>query len=256
MADSYFITVRRLQKNPFLWKSIRMLTQVNKDYTIHMPAATSSWLYSAWPTLTPGNGALCLEYLDRSNFNFRANPVAASAVIKEYLNIGYKRKMAEVLRSEFISEEVLTIFIETTLTELIEKEKTLKELPYDYSRQRSSDLSGYVLVNKNIKMYQIEAVWNLYDKRRSDVIAQFSNVALDRLPDYIFLKLLRRATKEVDPYGDYKLPRIYKEAFKRNMLVEVAVPTVVASQPRPLTFEKPVVVPPEAPTLVPEEAKV
>src|ERR1700674_5471536 len=113
----YYITPTRLTRNPYLWRSIKLMTTLKPDQEVHLPGDTVDWLTSGtpnnWTTLSTENAVMCIE---RAGYNLEYrwdSDVAAAEKILDQLLPGKRREFA--LRNPLLREESMTLFIEKTM---------------------------------------------------------------------------------------------------------------------------------------------
>ncbi len=249
MSRSYYITPFRLTKNPFLWRSIGLMTAIKTDQKILMPEPTYRWLRGGsppnWATLSLENATMCLKYGSYLEYRWQENiPFAQQILDKILLDTAEGQRLPKMaMTSSHLREETLTLFIEKQFTEAAEKVKA--ELPATTPWYTSPEFnnvtnwSSWIASNSNLKTYQFEMMYKALPPK-VDPLRQFvGKVKLGTIPDYILKDLLDRSLvdKSMSEYHHYPLLR---EALNRKFLVRVDPFTeAVPSQARPMPFEKP-----------------
>lgn len=246
----YYITPTRLLRNPFLWRSIGLMTTLKPNQEIFLGEAAIRWLRHNWPTISAENTALCLERCEyHLELDWKVNISIAEKVLDLLMQSKNKDKRRIAIASKFTKEETITKFLEGEFTTLCAELKEAVPSATSWGRIPSAmQVDDYVLnllSNPSFKMYQLEYVWRTVPTQIEVAHRILSRPSLKAIPDYI-LKVLLDSAGELESKYNYglNLYHLMKEGLRRGMLTrtEPAVITV-ESQPRPTTFVRPIVVP-------------
>lgn len=251
MSRSYYITPFRLTKNPFLWRSIGLMTSIKTDQKIVMPEATYRWLRSGtppnWATLSEENAMLCLKYGSYLEYRWsECIPLAQKLLDKMLVDKDPNQRLSKIAMScTFLKEETLTLFIENQFKEAAASVavEPPPSTPWYSSPAHNNVInwSSWIASNPGLKTYQFEMMYKSLPPK-VDPLKQFiGKVKLNTVPDYILKDLLDRSLGDKANLSEYHHYPLLREALVRKLLVRVDPFTeVVLSQPRPLSFDKPV----------------
>ncbi len=250
----HFITPTRLYRNPRLAQSIELTVTLKPERKkdIFLPEATVRWLKSNvpnnWTTISAENAAACIKWRESDlEFPWEYDIPKSQKILDLVIKIPDKRHIA--LRSSFLREETLTLFIEQELAQMAEQEAK-KRVEYSGSWRRIphifdiDSITSRILQNRSCKTYQIELLWHKVHPHVNvaERIVEFADV--HKIPDYMLKDLSKGVLERKDDryrgYDSYAAEMRYViEAYRRGLLAEGTPALVqVASQPRPATFEE------------------